>query len=204
MIKFRMAPHISTSPLEASTSWRLAEPLCRRCLATKSCGSTAMVCAATAEVAPAGGVSAFNDRPSWQSNIDIVSVNANSLNGRIAPDVAANAAGSTGYLVVAPDPKHPAQSIPMIVGGTSASTPLWASLIALLLQAGKNVGFLPPKLYDQSPNSGGKLVGEVAFRDIVSGNNASGTADGYSAGPGFDAVTGWGSPNGSALLETLP
>ena len=66
------------------------------------------------------------------------------------------------------------------------------------------MGFLPPKLYQPSPTTGGKPVGAVAFKDIVSGDNASGTAPGYLATVGFDAVTGWGTPNGKALLANLP
>jgi kumamolisin len=150
-----------------------------------------------------GGVSALNARPEWQSKIDIVSVNRNSQNGRVVPDVTANAAGSTGYLVVAPNPQQPSKSAPQVSGGTSASTPLWASLIARIQQSGKQVGFLPPKLYAATPKSGGHVLGQAAFRDITSGSNASGTADGYSAGPGFDAVSGWGSPIGTKLLELL-
>jgi kumamolisin len=150
-----------------------------------------------------GGVSAFNARPSWQ-NVDIPSVNPHSPKGRIVPDVAGNAAGSTGYIMIAPDPRNPTKSIPQVSGGTSASTPLWASLIARLQQAGKKVGFLPPKLYQASPTSGGQPVGAVAFRDITQGDNASGTAHGYFASTGFDAVTGWGTPKGKELLAKLP
>jgi kumamolisin len=65
-------------------------------------------------------------------------------------------------------------------------------LVALLNQKlGKPVGFLNPLLY-------GSLMGSGAFRDVVSGNNGS-----YSAGPGWDACTGWGSPVGSKLLAVL-
>lgn len=150
-----------------------------------------------------GGVSASNPRPSWQ-NISISSVNSGSIDGRIVPDVAANAAGSTGYLLFAPDSSDPSTSVAQISGGTSAATPLWASLIARLQQAGKSVGFLPPKLYQPSPTTGGQPVGAVAFNDIVIGDNATGTAPGYQATLGFDAVTGWGTPNGKALLANLP
>jgi kumamolisin len=63
--------------------------------------------------------------------------------------------------------------------------PLWAALVALLnARSGKPVGFLNPTLY---ANPG-------ALRDIVSGNNGT-----FSAGPGWDACTGLGSPNGPAL-----
>jgi len=40
-------------------------------------------------------------------------------------------------------------------------------------------------------------------RDITQGSNASGNAEGYPAGPGFDAATGWGSPIGKNFLEAL-
>ena len=79
-----------------------------------------------------------------------------------------------------------------VIGGTSAVAPLWAGLIARLNQSlGKPVGYLNPVIYALSANSG-------AFNDITSGNNI-----GYQAGPGWDACTGWGSPNGAQLLQAL-
>jgi len=144
-----------------------------------------------------GGVSELIPRPAWQ-NFDIHSVNPGGLNGRILPDVVADAAGSTGYFMVA-------QNSPQIVGGTSAATPLWAALISRLLQAGKKVGFLTPSLYQASPTTSGQPVGAVACRDITDGSNKSGNAaGGYSAGVGFDAASGWGSPKGADLLKNLP
>ena len=75
----------------------------------------------------------------------------------------------------------------LVIGGTSAVAPLWAGLIALLNQKlGQPVGFLNPLLY-------GSLAGKGAFHDITSGNNGS-----YSAEPGWDACTGWGSPDGAS------
>ncbi|PCE30460.1 hypothetical protein BZL54_20850 [Burkholderia ubonensis subsp. mesacidophila] len=143
-----------------------------------------------------GGISAMNPRPSWQT-ANIPSVNPHAPDGRIVPDVAANAAGSTGYFMVA-------QNTPQVSGGTSAATPLWAALIARLRQAGKPVGFLTPLLYQANPNTHGQPLGAVGCNDITMGSNAAGTAAGYSAGVGFDAVTGWGSPDGAALLANLP
>jgi kumamolisin len=76
-----------------------------------------------------------------------------------------------------------------VFGGTSAVAPLWAGLIAILNQKlGKPVGFLHPVLY----------ANQKAFRDITSGNNG-----GYQAGKGWDACTGLGSPNGTALLAAF-
>ncbi|WP_080485598.1 MULTISPECIES: S8 family serine peptidase [Burkholderia cepacia complex] len=143
-----------------------------------------------------GGVSAMNPRPSWQT-ANIPSVNPHAPAGRIVPDVAANAAGGTGYFMVA-------QNTPQVSGGTSAATPLWAALIARLRQAGKPVGFLTPLLYQANPNTNGQPLGAVSCKDITVGSNAAGTAAGYSAGVGFDAVTGWGSPDGATLLAKLP
>ena len=79
----------------------------------------------------------------------------------------------------------------IVVGGTSAVAPLWAALIALLnQQLGKSVGFFNSSAYGALSSSG--------FHDIVSGNNGA-----YSAGPGWDACTGWGSPSAAALLAGL-
>jgi len=145
--------------------------------------------------ATGGGVSAMNARPSWQSSLNISSVNPHTLAGRIVPDVSANAALNTGYRMY--------DSTWETVGGTSAATPLWAGLIARLQQLGKKLGFLTPRLYAPAPNTIGKPLGSVACRDIVSGTNASGNAEGYSAEAGYDAATGWGSPNGQNLLNSL-
>jgi kumamolisin len=82
-----------------------------------------------------GGVSAAFPRPAWQGSINIPSVNPNAGPGRIVPDVAANAAGSTGYFVVA-------QGRGEVSGGTSAATPLWAGLLARLIKANVPVGYI--------------------------------------------------------------
>ena len=143
-----------------------------------------------------GGVSEFNPKPSWQT-VDIPSVDPSVTSGRIIPDVAADAAGSTGYFMVA-------SGTPQVVGGTSAATPLWAGLLARIHQAGKKIGFLTPRLYGPTGSTSGKPLGTVACRDITSGSNKSGSsAAGYSAQAGYDACTGWGSPNGKALLDHL-
>jgi kumamolisin len=153
-----------------------------------------------------GGVSVMNPRPTWQQAININSVNPHDPAGRIVPDVAADSALHTGYRMFGP---VSGEGIPagtsgwQTVGGTSAATPLWAALIARLQQLGKQVGFLTPRLYASNSKTQGKTLGSFACRDITKGTNASGSAEGYSAGPGFDATTGWGSPNGGKLLQAL-
>jgi kumamolisin len=108
--------------------------------------------------------------------------------GRGVPDVAGNADPETGYQVMA-DGKM------QVVGGTSAVAPLWAALIARLAQAtGTRFGLIQTPLY-AGVMPGATVAG---FNDIVSGSNGA-----YSAGPGWDACTGLGSPDGPALLERL-
>lgn len=84
--------------------------------------------------------------------------------------------------------------------GTSASTPLAAAVIALvndaLLAAGRSpLGFLNPWLYQ-----GG---GRNAFNDVANGSAAGCGVEGFVAAEGWDAVTGWGTPNFPAILESL-
>ncbi|HUO11182.1 MAG TPA: S53 family peptidase [Caulobacteraceae bacterium] len=144
-----------------------------------------------------GGVSAVFPKPTWQAEIDIPSVNPGAIAGRIIPDVSADAAGSTGYFMVS-------SGQPQVSGGTSAATPLWAALIARLLEAGAPIGYLTPIFYEAAPDGSGDTVGLETCNDITQGNNDTAAAGGYSAGPGFDAVTGWGSPKGAALARLLP
>jgi kumamolisin len=147
-----------------------------------------------------GGVSSAFPRPPWQASFTIASVNPNALPGRIVPDVAADAAGSTGYFMVA-------QGQGQVSGGTSAATPLWAGLIARLIRAHLPVGYLTPVFYQPAANAGASTIGALACNDITKGDNNTAAAGGYSAGIGYDAVTGWGSPKGDALaslLSTLP
>ncbi|MBV9531522.1 MAG: S8 family serine peptidase [Bradyrhizobium sp.] len=143
-----------------------------------------------------GGVSEVIARPTWQKNIAIVSVNPQAPAGRCVPDVAADAAGSTGYFMVA-------QDNPQVSGGTSAAAPLWAALLARLMANGKTLGFFTPLLYQASAKTAGQPLGAAALTDITEGGNATAAAGGYRAAAGFDAVTGWGSPNGANLMKLL-
>jgi kumamolisin len=86
-----------------------------------------------------------------------------------------------------------------IVGGTSASAPLWASLIARINSSlGARAGNFNALLYS-------KLGPNGVLRDVTSGNNdVEGLLHGhYPAGPGWDACTGWGVPDGQKLLTAL-
>ncbi|HEY6470606.1 MAG TPA: S53 family peptidase [Candidatus Dormibacteraeota bacterium] len=131
-----------------------------------------------------GGISDVFPIPDYQQHASIPpSANPGGRVGRGVPDVCGDADPDTGYTV-----RVDGETIP--IGGTSAVAPLWAGLIALLNQGlGKPVGFLHPFLYSEA----GK-----GLHDIVSGSNGA-----YSAGPGWDACTGLGSPDGTVLLEGL-
>jgi kumamolisin len=84
-----------------------------------------------------------------------------------------------------------------IGAGTSASTPLWAGLIARLRQAtGNRIGWLTPLLY--RPDL------EGAFSDVTRGHNRISNRGGaYHARVGWDCCTGHGTPNGDELLKRL-
>ena len=129
-----------------------------------------------------GGFSNQFPLPAWQVSDNITPPSGG---GRGVPDVAGDADPETGYNVLVDGQQ-------LVIGGTSAVAPLWSGLIALLNQKlGKPLGFLQPTLYGLSGNSG-------AFHDITKGSNGA-----FSAGPGWDAATGLGSPDGAALLQAL-
>jgi kumamolisin len=141
---------------------------------------------ANGEGATGGGISAIFGIPDYQKNANVQpSVNPGSFAGRGVPDVAGDADPQTGYDVYV-------DGQATVVGGTSAVAPLWAGLIACLNEMlGKPVGFLNPTLYSQVAGTGG-------LHDVTSGNNGA-----YAAGPGWDACTGLGSPDGAVIANVL-
>jgi kumamolisin len=152
--------------------------------------------------ASGGGVSDTFEPPIWQAGAAVpASVNGNGRRGRGVPDVAADAYKYAIYYGGRPGG----------VGGTSASAPLWAGLIALINQGlNRSVGFINDYLYAQYAAGAGR----AAFGAIESGNNRCPVvtiARGlvvphfYSANPagGWNACTGLGIPNGGNLLELL-
>jgi len=167
-----------------------------------ACGGTSLVASATTGVitsetvwndgsgggAGGGGVSDAFGVPAWQASAG-VPANANSGGtGRGVPDVAGNADPETGYQILADGQAQ-------VVGGTSAVAPLWAALIARLAQVtGTRFGLIQATLY-AGVTPGTDVTG---FNDIVTGSNGA-----YKAGPGWDACTGLGSPQGSDLLARL-
>jgi kumamolisin len=133
--------------------------------------------------ATGGGVSAVFPVPTYQRSINPVSANPDRKPGRGVPDVSGNGDPATGYDVLVDG-----QSI--VVGGTSAVAPLWAGLVALVQERlDTPVGPLLSTLYTDAA---------TAFRDVTTGDNGA-----YRARSGWDACTGLGSPNGSALVDVL-
>src|SRR5580704_8438038 len=137
--------------------------------------------------ATGGGISQTVALPTYQTTANVpVSIDTGKP-GRGVPHIAMSA---TNYFTRV-------QGSEGASGGTSAVAPLMASLIALLNQAKqKRVGFLNPFLYAN--------VAKGIVHDVTSGTNAiSGTVKGYNAGPGWDACTGLGTPDGTAILNNL-
>ncbi|HWD00602.1 MAG TPA: protease pro-enzyme activation domain-containing protein [Candidatus Sulfopaludibacter sp.] len=160
--------------------------------------------------ASGGGASQFFSKPSWQNVTGVPGDTA-----RHVPDISFSAsADHDGYLVYS-------QGGDYVFGGTSVPTPIYAGLAALLNQNGLKTGTLStaglgnlnPKLYSLYS------AAPSAFHDITTGDNivtvtcvrqrncTSGTV-GYSAGPGYDQVTGLGSVDAyvlaSAWSGTIP
>ena len=142
-----------------------------------------------------GGVSRVFPQPSWQT-VEVRSPDGSGVTGRIIPDIAA-LAGPPYYQLVLLGRAAPN-------GGTSAAAPLWAALIArsaAALNPPRAPVFLAPLLYGAGPD--GHPLGTSVCRDITSGTNTSTPPGwGFSAGPGFDAVSGWGVPDGPPLVGT--
>ena len=131
-----------------------------------------------------GGVSTAFPVPVWQKGLSATAVHGGktALSGRGVPDVAGDASPTTGYDVLIDGART-------VVGGTSAVAPLWAALIARINSAkGQPAGFVNPRLYQA----------QGVCKDITQGNNGS-----FSAGPGWDACTGLGSPDGKKVAAAL-
>lgn len=144
-----------------------------------------------------GGVSALYDLPGFQAGFQAPYAK------RSFPDVAFNADPSSGeaaWEYVDSDGSQSARTPSWIVlGGTSIAAPQWTGFLTLVNEARvskglKPLGFLNPTIYALNADANQYAAN---FHDVTSGNN------GYDAGPGWDAVTGWGSMQASALFNVL-
>jgi kumamolisin len=139
---------------------------------------------ALGEGATGGGVSSIFPLPPWQSGLEITSAAGvrSPLTKRGMPDVCGDADPQTGYSVRV-------DGADTVIGGTSAVAPLWAGLIARINAIkGAPVGFINPELYAHTAD----------LNDITKGDNGA-----FAAGLGWDACTGLGSPNGTAIASVL-
>ena len=141
-----------------------------------------------------GGFSHRYARPAYQDGVPGIGAM------RGVPDVAGDA-GQPGLAVVFTDG---GSTSVVSAGGTSASAPLWGGLMALADQdAHHDLGFANPAIYRIARGSSY----HQAFHDVVTGSNSvtegASTVTGYQAGPGWDPVTGWGSPDAQALVPLL-
>ena len=162
-------------------------------------------------MASGGGVSGFFPRPLWQAGHRVPmhrklgkvwldeGLSATTWTGRGVPDVAATADALSGYELYVGGQRA-------LGGGTSAATPLWAGLVALLNQRLSEIGgrpitlgFMNALLYRRDVAS--------ALREVHTGDNRlAGSAAGvayFSAGSGWNACTGLGVPDGEDLLAAL-
>jgi subtilase family serine protease len=142
-----------------------------------------------------GGVSTTYSIPPWQQSVNVTAVGGSS-SMRNTPDVALTAVNVYNLFD---------NGINWSYEGTSCAAPLWAGFTALVNEQAANqglpsVGFLNPALYaiGQSP------LYNSAFHDITNGNNIwPGSSGEYNAAPGYDLCTGWGTPNGQAMIDAL-
>lgn len=130
-----------------------------------------------------GGSSGFEPIPSWQSKVS--ALKGRSFRG--LPDLAFDADPDSGAQIIVGGQL-------VTVGGTSLSAPLFSATWARMLSGScaTHLGFAAPTLYSAQATT------PSTFRDITNGSNGA-----YSAGVGWDFVTGWGTPNVSVLYSAI-
>jgi subtilase family serine protease len=141
-----------------------------------------------------GGMSTFFSEPDFQRSMP-QAVQSELAGHRGLPDIAADADPYTGMAFYFNGQWTQ-------TGGTSASTPFWAAIVAIADQmAGHPLGFINPGIYKVAASQNT----QQDFRDITAGNNAVAkvSVQGFQAVAGWDAVTGWGSPQASTFIPDL-
>jgi kumamolisin len=150
---------------------------------TLTLGLSGTVASETAWPSAGGGKSIFFSRPAWQTGVGVPPGTE-----RLVPDVSLTADPNKGAFLVF-------HGKVIQIGGTSWSAPVWAGFCALINEARVKakkpaLPFLNPLIYP--------LMGTSCFRDIQTGSNGA-----FTAGPGYDMVTGIGVPNVKELIRTL-
>jgi subtilase family serine protease len=141
-----------------------------------------------------GALSSLFPPPTYQASLG--------FSTRAVPDISYNAAVDGGVLI-----RYSALGSPAfyVIGGTSAGSPQWAGIFALVNQMRASAGKPPlgpvnSAIYSlaQSP------AYATDFHDIIVGNNIlAGSSAGFSAAPGYDLASGWGTPNVMNLAKDL-
>ena len=134
-----------------------------------------------------GGVSELFPRPSWQERVS--AVRDPEIESRLTPDVSALADPFTGVRI-----RFDGQDL--VGAGTSQAAPIWAALTTLMNQyleahGGRALGDLNPMLYRVAAGAN-----SPGFHDVSLGANAVDLAT-----PGYDTLTGLGTPNVDALVS---
>jgi hypothetical protein len=141
-----------------------------------------------------GGVSQYESQPGYQAGA------LGAVSGRTTPDVSYNANPRTGFAVYSSTPDETGHTGWSQVGGTSAGAPQWAALLAIADQ-GRAVNHLPNLSSAQTLGNlyaGGATGSSPYFHDITTGRSWP-----FSAGSGYDLLTGLGSPAANVLLPFL-
>ena len=159
-----------------------------------------------------GGFSSVFARPAFQDTLPVPST-AIPSDRRGVPDIGLQASSRTGalvYLTLPPDGNsglicpggQPCSTGWYDIGGTSLSCPQWAALVAIAAQIhGGGLGQINPSLYSLAANPARYAAD---FYDVTVGNNqADPSVPGYSNSPGWDPVTGLGTPNAANLVPDL-
>jgi subtilase family serine protease len=137
------------------------------------------------------GASSTYAKPSWQ-----VCVGVPSTSHRYLPDISLDGSdmffGNYGMLIYS-------QGAMATTGGTSAASPSFAGLMALIVQKYGRQGNANTTLY-QLGNAQYGGTGTTVFHDITSGNNNVPGLTGFTATTGWDEVTGLGTPDVTALV----
>jgi pseudomonalisin len=138
--------------------------------------------------ASGGGASTLYAKPSWQAGTGVPADGK-----RDVPDVALTAAGHDGYLIYQEGNLY-------VVGGTSAASPSFAGVMALVVQnASARLGNANTVFYPLATKQ--RAGGAAVFHDITSGNNSVPGQTGFSATVGYDQATGLGSVDASVLVN---
>jgi kumamolisin len=168
--------------------------------ATSDYADEAVWTAAILSQGTGGGVSQMVARPDWQAGTGVGDQGVNQQ-FREVPDIAADADPASGTIVISAGASSDGKDPTAVTsgGGTSLSAPMWAGFTALMntylrQHGGKAVGFLNPTLYFLGSHS--PVL--PPFHDITLGNN-----DFYVATPGYDPVTGLGTPNVAYLTQAI-